>query len=55
MSQTPLERICSLPEMSRIANSRLTKNARFIARDIRDYAEKAPAGLVVDSRAINGY
>ena len=52
-SQTPLERICSLPE--HVANRELTTNqerARFIARDIRDYAEKAPAGLVVDSRAI---
>jgi hypothetical protein len=26
--------------------------ARFIARAIRDYAEKAPAGLVTDSRVI---
>ena len=51
--QTPLERICSLPE--HVADRELTTNqerARFIAQDIRDYAEKAPAGLVVDSRAI---
>jgi vacuolar-type H+-ATPase subunit I/STV1 len=50
---TPLERICGLPEQ--IADRELTTNqerARFIARDIRDYAEKAPAGLVIDSRAI---
>ena len=51
--QTPLERICSLPE--HVADRELTANqerARFIARDIQDYAEKAPAGLVIDSRAI---
>lgn len=28
------------------------ERARFIARAVHDYAEKAPAGLVVDSRAI---
>ena len=52
-SQTPLERICSLPEQ--VADHELTTNqerARFIARDVRDYAEKAPAGLVIDSKAI---
>ena len=52
-SQTPLERICSLPE--HVADRELTANqerARFIAKDVRDYAEKAPAGLVVDSRTI---
>ena len=52
-SETPLERICALPEHT--AERELTPNqerARFIARDIRDYAEKAPAGLVIDSRAI---
>lgn len=52
-SQTPLERICALPE--HLADRELTANqkrARFIARDIQDYAEKAPAGLVIDSRAI---
>ncbi|WP_336346113.1 hypothetical protein [Halalkalicoccus ordinarius] len=52
-SQTPLERICALPE--HVADRELTTNqerARFIARDVCDYAEKAPAGLVIDSRAI---
>jgi hypothetical protein len=52
-AETPLERICTLPE--HIADRELTANqerARFIARDVRDYAEKAPAGLVIDSRAI---
>jgi hypothetical protein len=51
--ETPLERICALPE--HVADRELTANqerARFIARDIHDYAEKAPAGLVIDSRAI---
>jgi hypothetical protein len=52
-AETPLERICALPE--HVADRELTANqerARFIARDVRDYAEKAPAGLVIDSRAI---
>ena len=35
-----------------IANSLRIKNARFIVRDIHDYAEKAPAGFVVDSQTI---
>lgn len=52
-TETPLERICALPE--HIADRELTANqerARFIARDVRDYAENAPAGLVIDSRTI---
>ena len=52
-SQTPLDRITALPE--HMADRELTANqerARFIARDIQDYAEKAPAGLVIDSRTI---
>ena len=52
-AETPLERICALPEQ--IADRELTTNqdrARFIARDVRDYAEKAPAGLVIDSQTI---
>jgi hypothetical protein len=51
--ETPLERICALPE--HVADRELTANqerARFIARDVRDYAERAPAGLVIGSRAI---
>lgn len=51
--RTPLDTICSLPE--HLATRELSANqerARFIARDVRDYAEKAPAGLVIDSRAI---
>ena len=52
-AETPLERICTLSE--HVADRELTANqerARFIVRDVRDYAEKAPAGLVIDSRAI---
>jgi prefoldin subunit 5 len=52
-TETPLERICAIPE--HVADRELTANqerARFIARDVRDYAESAPAGLVIDSRAI---
>ena len=51
--KTPLERVCALPE--HIADRELTANqerARFIARDIQNYAEKAPAGHIIDSRAI---
>jgi hypothetical protein len=51
--QTPLERICGLPE--HIVDRELTANqkrARFIAKDIRDYAEKVPAGLFMDSQTI---
>ncbi|MFC6907133.1 hypothetical protein ACFQGH_18285 [Halalkalicoccus tibetensis] len=50
---TPLERICTLPE--HVADRELTTNqkrARFIARDVQDHAEKAPAGLVLDSQTI---
>jgi chromosome segregation ATPase len=52
-TETPLERICTLPE--HVADRELTTNqkrARFIARDVQDYAEKAPAGLVLDSQTI---
>ena len=52
-TETPLERICQLPE--HLADRELTANqerARFIASDVQDYAEKCPAGLVIDSRAI---
>ncbi|KYH24592.1 hypothetical protein HAPAU_35750 [Halalkalicoccus paucihalophilus] len=53
IAETPLERICALPE--HVADQELTTNqkrARFIARDVLDYAEKAPAGLVLDSQTI---
>ncbi|WP_238532967.1 hypothetical protein [Halalkalicoccus jeotgali] len=51
--QTPLERICGLPE--HIVDRELTANqkrARFLAKDVRDYAEKVPAGLFMDSQTI---
>lgn len=51
--ETPLYRVCALPK--EMAARELTANqerARFIAKDVRDYAEKCPAGLVIDSRAI---
>jgi hypothetical protein len=51
--ETPLYRVCALPEQ--VAARELTANqerARFIAKDIRDYAKKCRAGLVIDSRAI---
>ncbi|WP_162994009.1 hypothetical protein [Halalkalicoccus subterraneus] len=51
--QTTLERICTLPEY--VSDRELTTNqkrARFIAQDVKDYAEKAPAGLVLDSQTI---
>jgi hypothetical protein len=51
--ETPLYHVCALPEQ--VAARELTANqerARFIAKDVRDYAEKCRAGLVIDSRAI---
>ncbi|MFC7076133.1 hypothetical protein [Haloarcula halophila] len=44
-TETPLEDVVSLPEP--VAESELSANqqrARFIASDVRDYADKAPAG-----------
>ncbi|QAY21967.1 cell division protein ZapB [Halorubrum ezzemoulense] len=46
--ETPLERIVTLPE--ELVEQELTENqqrARFIAKDIREYASKAPAGHVI--------
>ena len=46
--ETPLERIVALPE--ELVEQELTENqqrARFIAKDIREYASKAPAGRVI--------
>lgn len=53
-SPTPLERICRTPE-HQVDQLDLTVNqerARFVAKGIADYADKAPAGLVVDSSTI---
>jgi DNA repair exonuclease SbcCD ATPase subunit len=46
--ETPLERIVALPE--ELVEQELTENqqrARFIAKDIREYSSKAPAGRVI--------
>lgn len=51
--QTPLEEVVSLPE--ELAEDELTANqerARFLAKDVTDYAQKVPAGLVIDSSII---
>lgn len=51
--QTPLERVVGLPEP--IADTELTANqerARFIARDVQDYAERVPAGFSITSSAL---
>ena len=49
--RTPLERIATTPE-HQVDQLGLTANqerARFIAKGVHDYAEKAPAGLVISS------
>lgn len=49
-TETPLEQICSLPEEAVV--SQLTANqrrARFIARDVDQYASKVPAGYSITS------
>jgi len=53
-TQTPLEQICSLPEEAVV--SQLTANqrrARFIARDVDQYASKVPAGYSITSGEIS--
>lgn len=48
--ETPLERVCALDDGT--AERELTANqsrARFIARDVTDYAEKVPAGYAIRS------
>lgn len=50
MPETPLERVCALDDGT--AERELTANqsrARFIARDVTDYAEKVPAGYAIRS------
>lgn len=45
--------LVALPEY--VAERELSANqerAQFIARDVRDYAEKAPAGLIIDSSTV---
>jgi hypothetical protein len=51
---SPLAQLTNLSE--HVADEHLTANqqrARFVAKDIRDYADKTPKGLVVDSAAIS--
>jgi chemotaxis regulatin CheY-phosphate phosphatase CheZ len=53
-TETPLEQICSLPEEAVV--SQLTANqrrARFIARDVDQYASKVPAGYSITSGEIS--
>jgi hypothetical protein len=50
---SPLEQLTNLPE--HVATEHLSANqqrARFVAKDFRDYADKTPKGLVLDSAAI---
>ena len=49
--RTPLERIATTPEhqVNQLGLTANQERARFIAKDVRDYAEKAPAGLVIRS------
>lgn len=48
--QTPLERVCAFSDD--VADRELTANqsrARFVARDVTDYADKVPAGYAIRS------
>lgn len=52
-TQTPLERVCALPEHSVADN--LTSNqerARFVAQGIHDYGRRVPAGIGIRSSEI---
>ncbi|QCJ45962.1 hypothetical protein FCF25_01975 [Haloprofundus sp. MHR1] len=51
-NKSPLQQLASLPSK---AVSKLTANqerARFIAKDVREYAKKVPAGFTIDSATI---
>ena len=53
-TQTPLEQICSLPEeavMSQLSANQ--RRARFVARDVDQYASKVPAGYSITSGEIS--
>lgn len=52
--KTPLERIVNTPEhmVEQLGLSANQERSRNIARDVHEYAEKAPAGLVIDSSTI---
>jgi chemotaxis regulatin CheY-phosphate phosphatase CheZ len=52
--ETPLKRVCSLPEEA--ATSQLSANqrrARFVAKDVEQYASKVPAGYAITSGEIS--
>lgn len=54
MAASPLEQLTNLPKP--VAEDHLTENqlrARFVAKDVLDYADKAPKGLVLSSSAIS--
>jgi hypothetical protein len=51
---SPLAQLTNLPE--HVTNEHLSANqqrARFVAKDLRDYADKTPKGFVMDSAAIS--
>jgi len=53
-TETPLQRVCGLPETA--VSQQLTANqrrARFVARDIEQYASKVPAGYAITSGEIS--
>jgi hypothetical protein len=53
-SETPLERVCSLPEPA--VDRELSANqrrARFVAKDVEQYASKVPAGFAITSGEIS--
>jgi hypothetical protein len=51
---SPLAQLMNLPEY--VANKQLTANqqrARFVAKDVLDYADNTPKGYVVDSATVS--
>jgi chemotaxis regulatin CheY-phosphate phosphatase CheZ len=53
-TQTPLEQICSLPEEAVVSQlSANQRRARFVARDVEQYASKVPAGYSITSGEIS--
>jgi dissimilatory sulfite reductase (desulfoviridin) alpha/beta subunit len=53
-TQTPLEQICSLPEEAVVSQlSANQRRARFVARDVEQYASKVPAGYAITSGEIS--
>jgi chemotaxis regulatin CheY-phosphate phosphatase CheZ len=53
-TQTPLEQICGLPEEAVVSQlSANQRRARFVARDVEQYASKVPAGYSITSGEIS--